>query len=95
VSTGRRGIERNSARCRLCAQEIESNRRHPRVRCDCGALTVDGVRAALVRSYDPERGTLEDICEDTSICRHDPSPYDLAVCGWCLQPMPTITSDLL
>jgi len=35
-------IFRNSAKCLLCGDEIESTHRHGFVTCKCGNLSVDG-----------------------------------------------------
>lgn len=37
-------IERNSARCMDCGDEIESTHRHDWVQCSCRAIFVDGGR---------------------------------------------------
>ena len=43
-------IVRNSAKCLLCLDEIESVYRHDYVTCSCGAVAVDGGKAHLRRS---------------------------------------------
>jgi hypothetical protein len=43
-------ITRNSARCLLCGEEVESKHRHDYVPCRCGNLAVDGGRAYLRRA---------------------------------------------
>lgn len=35
-------ISRNTARCRLCGDVIESKHRHDFVSCKCGEIFVDG-----------------------------------------------------
>lgn len=45
-------IIRNSAKCRKCGDEIESRHRHDFVRCECGAIAVDGGREYLRRVGD-------------------------------------------
>jgi tRNA(Ile2) C34 agmatinyltransferase TiaS len=32
----------NKARCRLCGDTIESKHQHDFVRCECGAIAIDG-----------------------------------------------------
>jgi hypothetical protein len=55
-------IVRNSARCLICGDHLESRERHDRRTCSCGNLTVDGGRDYLRRlERDPAR------VEDTSI----------------------------
>lgn len=61
-------IIRNSARCRLCGDEIESRHRHHFVPCSCGAIFVDDGREYLRYGFkDPAH------YEDTSIVEPDPS----------------------
>jgi tRNA(Ile2) C34 agmatinyltransferase TiaS len=40
-------IIRNSAKCALCGDEIESTYRHDYVACKCGEIYVDGGHAYL------------------------------------------------
>lgn len=54
-------IIRNSARCLLCLDEIESVSRHDFKSCMCGAVAVDGGKAYLRRVF------TNDAYEDTSI----------------------------
>lgn len=42
-------IVRNSARCRMCKQEVESKSVHDFVTCPCGAIAVDGGHEHLRR----------------------------------------------
>jgi hypothetical protein len=59
-------IIRNSARCNLCGDEIESTYRHDFKSCKCGAIFVDGGHAYLRRGAN----NLSDII-DTSIIEKD------------------------
>lgn len=43
-------ILRNSAKCRLCHDEIESKNRHDFVMCKCGEISVDGGNDYFKRS---------------------------------------------
>ncbi len=55
-------IKRNSAKCMLCGEEIESKHRHDFVMCKCENLFVDGGKDYL------RRGARDiDKCVDTSI----------------------------
>jgi tRNA(Ile2) C34 agmatinyltransferase TiaS len=45
-------ITRNAVRCLKCNDVIESKHRHDFVRCECGAIAVDGGQAYLKRSGD-------------------------------------------
>lgn len=54
---------RNSAKCLLCGDEIESKYRHDYRACSCGSLTVDGGLAYVRRGWS---GSTDD-WEDTSI----------------------------
>lgn len=56
-------ILRNSAKCLLCGEEIESRHRHDFKTCKCGNLSVDGGREYLRRSF----GSGDTGYEDTSI----------------------------
>jgi len=47
----RRLIIRNSARCLICLDEIESTHRNDFVQCSCGRLAVDGGQTWLRRVY--------------------------------------------
>lgn len=38
-------IDRNSAKCLFCGEEIESKHQHDFVTCGCGSLSVDGGHA--------------------------------------------------
>lgn len=49
-----RKIVRNSARCLLCGDEIESKTRHDFRSCTCGSLAVDGGLVYLRRAYKSE-----------------------------------------
>lgn len=60
-------ITRNSLRCLLCGDEIESTHRHDFKFCSCGAVGVDGGREYLRRVWDGSRGDLSEISVDTSI----------------------------
>lgn len=42
-------IVRNSAKCKLCGDEIESTYRHDFVSCSCGEIFVDGGKNYLRR----------------------------------------------
>ena len=55
-------IVRNSAKCLICGEEIESTYRHDFVTCSCGKLSVDGGKDYLKRSAEDL-----DNYEDTSI----------------------------
>lgn len=55
-------IFRNSAKCLLCGDEVESVHRHDFVTCNCGNLSVDGGTEYLRRVYNSA-----DTYEDTSI----------------------------
>lgn len=55
-------IVRNSARCLLCGDEIESTHRHDFRTCRCGNFSVDGGRDYLRRLADSEGSWI-----DTSI----------------------------
>jgi hypothetical protein len=44
-------ITRNAAKCKKCGDEIVSTHRHDFVRCTCGAVSVDGGKDYLKRSY--------------------------------------------
>lgn len=44
-------ILRNSAKCLLCGDEIESKHVHDFVTCSCGQLSVDGGKQYLKRCY--------------------------------------------
>jgi hypothetical protein len=52
-------ILRNSARCLLCGDEIESRHRHDYVACSCGNVAVDGGHAYLRRAA-RDLGSYED-----------------------------------
>lgn len=54
-------IRRNSAKCLLCNEEIESRHVHDFVRCSCGNIAVDGGTHYIRRI-----GTLDNYT-DTSI----------------------------
>lgn len=43
-------ILRNSAKCRICLEEIESKHRHDFVTCKCGEISVDGGKDYFKRS---------------------------------------------
>jgi hypothetical protein len=43
-------IQRNSARCLNCLDEIESKHHHDFVTCSCGAISVDGGKQYFKRS---------------------------------------------
>lgn len=47
MSSGK--IIRNSAKCAVCHDEIESKHRHDFVSCKCGAIYVDGGHEYLRR----------------------------------------------
>lgn len=42
-------IIRNSAKCKLCNDEIESKHRHDFVSCSCGEIFVDGGKSYIRR----------------------------------------------
>ena len=44
-------ILKNSAKCLICKQEIESKHRHDFVECKCGNLFVDGGKDYLRRGH--------------------------------------------
>lgn len=44
-------LVRNSARCDLCGDEIESTHRHDYVACSCGHVAVDGGLAYARRCW--------------------------------------------
>lgn len=66
-------IIRNSAKCKLCGDEIESKHRHDWVACSCGEMFVDGGKAYVRRGAK----NLDNMI-DTSIysteARDDPDP---------------------
>jgi hypothetical protein len=47
----RNEIIRNSIRCKICGDIIESRYRHEYVTCSCGACAVDGGHDYLRRSF--------------------------------------------
>ena len=47
-------IMKNSIRCNLCGDVIESTFRHDYVACSCGACAVDGGHDYLRRAYSDE-----------------------------------------
>ena len=49
-------IKRNSAKCLLCGDEIESVDVHDYVACSCGNIAVDGGHEYLRRAFDPSNG---------------------------------------
>lgn len=62
-------IIRNSARCKLCGDHIESTHRHDFRSCKCGEIFVDGGKAYL------RRGAKDlNSIEDTSIIKDDDKP---------------------
>ncbi len=44
-------VDINKATCTLCSDTIESKRGHDFITCKCGALSVDGGRNYLRRSF--------------------------------------------
>lgn len=54
-------IQRNSAVCLKCGDEVESRHRHDFVTCSCGNISVDGGKDYL------RRAAKTDEWEDTSI----------------------------
>ncbi len=54
-------ILRNSAKCLICEDEIESKHRHNFVTCRCGALSIDGGKEYIRRCFKHENDF-----EDTS-----------------------------
>jgi len=52
-------IIRNSAKCLVCGDEIESKHRHDFVWCSCQNLAVDGGKDYLKRSGGHKGGILE------------------------------------
>lgn len=57
-------IIRNSARCRLCGDEIESKHRHDFVTCKCGEISVDGGRDYFKRSARDLNNIIDTSCVD-------------------------------
>lgn len=57
---------KNSAKCLICKQTIESKQRHDFVTCKCGNLSVDGGMYYLKRSIKHL-----DSYEDKSVVRHE------------------------
>ena len=57
----REKIIRNSVKCLVCLEEIESVHRHDFKFCKCGNIAVDGGKDYLKRSGNFAK------CEDTSI----------------------------
>ncbi len=49
----------NKAKCRKCGDIIESKYRHDFVTCKCGAISVDGGKDYLKRSYHDEKDIIE------------------------------------
>lgn len=47
-------ILKNKAQCRLCGNIIESKYRHDFVRCECGAIFVDGGKDYMRRGGERE-----------------------------------------
>lgn len=56
-------ILRNSAKCLLCGDEIESRHRHDIQSCSCGNLTVDGGKMWRRRSWSGPRDSWVDTIE--------------------------------
>ena len=52
---------RNAARCRKCGDVIESKHRHDFVRCECGAIYIDGGLSYARGGGDPSN--FESLCE--------------------------------
>ena len=52
---------RNAARCRKCGDVIESKHRHDFVRCECGAIYIDGGLSYAQGGGDPS--SFESLCE--------------------------------
>ena len=50
----RPNIKRNALRCKKCGDVIESTHRHDFVRCQCGAIFVDGGHDYLRRGGNTE-----------------------------------------
>ena len=61
-------VVRNSAKCLLCGEEVESTHRHHFNPCKCGALTVDGGQAYRRRLFQAF-----DQWIDTSILAEEPA----------------------
>lgn len=61
-------IIRNSAKCLLCEDDIESTYRHDFVRCKCGNVAVDGGKSYLRRAF---KGDPVTTWTDTSIYAED------------------------
>ena len=61
-------ILRNSAKCRVCGDEIESKHVHDMVACSCGAIAVDGGK-----DYQRWVGEMANFI-DTSIIELDAKP---------------------
>ena len=59
-------ILKNSIRCNLCGDEIESTYRNDYVQCSCGACAVDGGHDYLRRTFKDK-----DAYTDLSIVDHD------------------------
>lgn len=75
-------VVRNSAKCLICGQEIESTHRHHFNSCKCGALSVDGGQAY-------RRRLCQDVAQwiDTSILAEQPATKEqledaVAMLGW-------------
>ena len=59
-------IIRNSAKCLICMQELESTHRHDYRKCKCGNLMVDGGKDYIRRGWKDF-----DMIEETSILEED------------------------
>ncbi len=70
-STPRWRIVRNALRCKKCDDVIESRHRHDFVRCQCGAVFVDGGHDHLRSGGDLEQ--IESLHQVEEVAREDPS----------------------
>jgi Zn finger protein HypA/HybF involved in hydrogenase expression len=58
----RKKIVTNKIRCNNCGQVIESKHRHDFVTCECGAVSVDGGKEYLKRTF-KKSDSYEDLSE--------------------------------
>jgi len=61
-------IIKNSIRCNICKDVVESTHVHDYVKCKCGRVAADGGREYLRRSFtlptDYEEMSIDDSCDD-------------------------------
>lgn len=71
-------IIHNRAKCKICGDIVESNRRHDYIPCKCRAMAVDGGHAYLKRVWDPKYGDKDDVIEEMIETEgsYDPEDYD-------------------